>query len=325
MPVLENIDYSPPALLRNPHFNTIYPHLFRKVNGVRYQRERMDTPDGDFLDLDFSKVGSDTLVLVVHGLEGNSERGYMQGMVRAINRNGWDAVAVNQRGCSGEANKLYVSYHSGKTDDLDTAVRYVLQKHHYQHLLLVGFSLGGNIVLKYTGENGSALPPFVKAVAAVSVPCDLKSASVALHHRSNFIYLKRFIRSLKKKALAKKQLFPEAPFTVAQIEGVKDFDDFDNMYTGPAHGFKDAEDYWAKSSSKQFLPRVTVPSLLINALDDSFLAAGCYPFEEARNNPQFHLVTPQFGGHVGFTQNWLLKDDMWHEHQVITFFKEHHP
>ena len=314
-------DYQPPFWLRNGHLNTLYIYLFRKVKGVVYQRSRIQTDDDDFLDLDFSKQGSNTIVLITHGLEGDSQTAYMQGMVKQINGAGWDAVALNQRGCSGEPNRLYSSYNSGKTDDIDTVVRYLTQQE-YQQIFLMGFSLGGNIMLKYAGEKGSAIDTRIKAVVGVSVPCDLAGSARQMAKPISYFYLHRLLRKLKQKAIAKKVRFPEAPFSTSQIKACRDFESFDDVYTAPAHGYKDAADYYAQCSSNQFIPSIKIPALLITAKDDPFLSSSCYPLEEAASNTNFQVDMQTYGGHVGFAVT-NLDSPLYSEIKVVEFFSSH--
>lgn len=241
-------------------------------------------------------------------------------MVRAMNNAGWDALAINMRSCSGEPNKLFSSYHSGRSDDIDTVIRHVQGLERYKSILLIGFSLGGNIILKYMGEKGENISEYIKSAVAISVPCDLRASSIHLSKHSNRVYYERLIRSLKKKALLKKQTFPDAPYTAKDVRKVKTFHDFDNIYTAPAHGFKDADDYYTKCSSKQFLPAITRPTLLINALDDPFFPDTCYPFEEAKSSSKFYLETPKYGGHVGFSNSMIPGQEYWHETRTVVFF-----
>src|SRR5208337_5373319 len=171
MPVIENSTYKAPYFLKNNHLQTVLPTLFRRVRGVSYKRVRIDTPDGDFLDLDYSYSGhsdSDRLVIVSHGLEGDSHRAYMKGMIRAFNRRGWDGIAFNFRGCSGEPNRRAVTYHSGKTDDLHCVIEYALSSGNYKVVTLVGFSLGANLTLKYAGERGNKIYPEIKSAVGIS-------------------------------------------------------------------------------------------------------------------------------------------------------------
>lgn len=315
-------EYRPPLLLRNQHFNTIYPALFRKVTGVSYQRERLDTPDGDFLDLDWSRTGGDTLLVAVHGLEGDSNSQYIRGLALAANTKGWDAVALNLRNCSGEPNRLYTSYHSGKSDDLDLLIDHLNTQFQYRNIVLAGFSLGGNISLKFAGEQSDRLQGRVRAVAAISVPTNLKASALHLRRYSNRVYLRRFLKSLKRKAIEKLRLFPEeATYTLQDLQRARNFTDYDNLYTAPAHGFRDADDYWSQCSSEQFIPDISVPTLIINAQDDPFLPEACYPHAQANGNPHVTLLAPRYGGHVGFATNHRLKGTFWQEMRMVEFFE----
>ena len=319
MPIISDSSYRPVYPFRNAHLNTIYPNLFRRVKSLSFQRQRIDTPDGDFLDLDFSTCDSKTAVLVVHGLEGNSYSGYASGLALAANRQGWDAIAMNLRGCSGEANRTHGAYHSGKTDDLDTAVQHLMKSHHYKEIILCGFSLGGNLVLKYAGEKGSQLPEIIKATVGVSVPCDLEGSARKLARLSNRAYLIRFLRTLKQKVRNKIRDHEDFPIQLNDLQRVRNFEDFDNLYTAPLHGFKNASDYYQQSSCHFYLYDIQVPTLLINALDDPFLTPECFPFSAATANPNLHFETPKFGGHVGFLTSKRLSIPPWHEDRIMDF------
>ncbi|GAK60762.1 alpha/beta hydrolase fold [Candidatus Vecturithrix granuli] len=317
MPLIDSLSYTPPLIFRNHHLHTIYPSLFRRVNGVRFKRERIDTPDGDFIDLDWSRIGSEKLLLAIHGLEGSSRSRYIPGIIRAFQRRGWDGVAYNLRGCSGELNRTLRFYHSGDTADLDVVVRYILRHHHYTQLAIVGFSLGGNITLKYVGECGTSVPKELTHAAAVSAPCDLQSSSWKLAESSNILYMKNFLCHFHRKIRMKMRQFP-GQISDERFHQIKNFKDYDDRYTAPLHGFASAEDYWAKCSAKPYLPGIRIPTLLINALDDPFLPEACYPVAEAKQNPHFFLEMPSLGGHVGFvTQN--SRQEYWHESQITAF------
>lgn len=320
MPIQATSSYMANFYFRNKHLNTVHSHLFRKIEDVHYTRTRIETPDHDFLDLDLSSVNNDTLVIIAHGLEGSANSTYVKGMVRAMNTAGWDALAVNMRSCSGEPNRLFSSYHSGRSDDIDTVVQYLESLDHYSKIMLVGFSLGGNIILKYVGEKGADISQAIEAAVAISVPCDLRASSIHLSKNSNKIYYERLIRSLKRKALLKKQSFPNAPYRTKDVKAVKTFHDFDNIYTAPAHGFNDADDYYSKCSSKQFIPTIQCPALLINALDDPFIPEACYPYEEAKGHSNFYFETPIYGGHVGFNHSIVPRTELWHESRAVAFF-----
>ncbi len=318
MPVLNQSDYRAPFLFRNRHLLTIYPSLFRKVSGVDYQRSRITTADDDFIDLDFSTTGSRHIVIILHGLEGNSYRKYMLGMAAAFNKNNFDTVAMNFRGCSGAPNKRLRFYHSGETEDLDTVVQYVKRLGKYETIHLAGFSLGGNVMLKYIGEKVGNIDNCIKSAVAVSVPCDLKDSAAALERKQNVIYMKRFIRELEIKLRHKKELYPEY-INLDGYSSIKTFRQFDDRYTAPMHGFKNAADYWEQSSCRQFLEKIRIPVLLINALDDPFLGKACFPYEEAAKNDCFYLETPKYGGHVGFVT--FNGTQYWSERRAVAFIR----
>lgn len=318
MPIIKNSTYSPSTLFKNSHINTMYRVGFGDSKGD-FDRKRVELSDGDFLDLDFSLVGSKKIAVLIHGLEGSSSSTYIVSLTKVLNENGYDTVALNLRGCSGEANRLLCSYHSGKTEDVHEAIQFVQSNYDYKEINLVGFSLGGNLTLKYIGEE---YRPAINTAIAVSVPCDLSSSSFALNKLSNRIYLNRFLKTLKEKAYQKLEQFPNSFLTKEAIENVKNFREFDDLFTGPANGFENSEDYYLKNSCKQFIPAIKTRSLLINALDDPFLTPDCYPISEATANSFFHLETPKYGGHVGFVTYLNITKQLWCENRILTFIKE---
>ncbi|WP_139924368.1 YheT family hydrolase [Hymenobacter sp. DG01] len=303
MPLIAHSPYQPPFYLFNGHLQTIVPSLWRTVPEVRYQRERVETPDGDFLDLDWScrpgPAPTDRLGIVSHGLEGDASRPYVRGMVRALNQAGLDALAWNYRSCSGEMNRLLRSYHLGDTDDLDFVVRYALGTGRYRRVYLTGFSAGGNVTLKYLGENPARVPQEVQRAAVFSVPTDLKASSHHIARLENRIYLNRFMKTLRAKMRAKAELLP-GQVDLTDIDLLQDFPQFDNRFTAPMHGFKSADEYYEHASSGRYLGNIQVPTLLVNAQNDPFLPPSCFPREVAARSPYVYLETPSDGGHVGF-------------------------
>lgn len=322
MPVIEST-YRPPALLTNGHLQTIYTSLFRRTPDVPYERERILTPDDDFLDLDWLRVGERKVAILSHGLEGNTQRDYMKGMARTLTAGGWDVLAWNFRGCSGEPNQQLYSYHSGATHDLHTVISHVLENHSYSEIALIGFSLGGNMTLKYLGERGANVYPQIKRAVAFSVPIDLASSGVELAKPANRMYMIRFLRYLREKLEIKQMLFP-GEIDLTDYNKIKDFQGFDDRYTAPLHGFRDAQDYWAQSSSKQFLTSITVPTLLINAKNDPFLSEECFPLSEAEQNGNFFLEVPASGGHVGFI-TFGNSGHYWSEARAAVFLNSENP
>ncbi len=299
MPIIKST-YKPPFLFQNGHFSTIYSAKVRVAPKIKQTRERIFLPDEDFIDLDWSFATAKTnkLVILLHGLEGNGQRTYIKGAASHINQNNMDAVAVNYRGCSGEPNNLYRSYNAGATEDLDAVVNHILQKDLYDEISLNGFSLGGNLLLKYLGER-TQVPAQIKKAIAVSTPLVLKESLEKLNKAHNIIYNTSFLLDLKRKLKQKAIQFPEQTST-EEINKVKTLLDFDNIYTSKAHGFKDAYDYYHKNSSLQFLPEIKIPVLLLQAQNDSFLSPSCFPVDVAQNHKNIFLEAPKYGGHVGF-------------------------
>jgi len=312
-----NCPYQPPIIFRNGHVSTIYSAIFRRVKGVVYHRERLELPDGDFLDLDwsFSESKSDRVMVLLHGLEGGSTRPYMLGMAKAFNRRGWDVIAVNFRGCTAVPNRLYKSYHGGATDDLELILQQIQKNKNYCRMGLVGFSLGANLLLKYLGE-GRKYPRGLIGGVAISVPCSLSTSLEQLNLPSNFAYRIKFLAQLKKKFKQKFQMFPERfPGGFPQI---KTLIDFDNCYTSKAHGFLDAKDYYQKNSCIAYLTNIQHPVLILNAKNDSFLAGDCYPTSQADENPYIQLEISKYGGHVGYV---AAKNLFYSERRAADFFE----
>jgi predicted alpha/beta-fold hydrolase len=297
MPYIEDPEYRPNRFLRNGHLATFYPYLFRALDKLPFKRHRINTPDDDFLDLDFLQQGAKQAVFLCHGLEGDTSSQYIKGMSTFFFKKGFDVIAINYRGCSGEMNKKARAYHSGATDDLRIALQQSIRG--YENVHLIGFSLGGNLVLKYAGENPEQLENNIRTITGISVPCDLSKAARVLEKAENKLYTLRFLVSLKRKLKEKAIYFP-SEIDMGLWKYVKTLRDFDNYYTGPIHGFKDAEDYYAQSSCLQFLQNINIPSLILNAKDDPFLHPSSFPVEIAKNSNTIYLHETTYGGHVGF-------------------------
>jgi hypothetical protein len=288
--------FHPPPGLRGGHVQTLLGALCRQRNGSAFQRERWELEDGDFLDLDWMRRGNSRVAILSHGLEGSSAQGYIRGLAAALGSAGWDVLAWNFRGCSGEPNRLPRFYHSGETEDLRALVERVAGGH--EQIALAGFSLGGNLTLKYLGE--AAPHPRVAVAAAISVPIDLASCARRLDRDpGNRLYLRRFLASMRAKIAAKARQFPDA-FDVRELRAVTTFEQFDGRFTAPLHGFRDAEDYWTRCSARQWLAGIRTPTLLLNARDDPFLTPACFPESAAAAHPHLFFEAPASGGHVGF-------------------------
>lgn len=304
--------YRPPTLLFNRHLETIYPSLLRKVKFHAPQRERISTPDDDFLDLDWYTQHASKLVIISHGLEGNSSRSYVLGMARAFFYAGYDVLAWNYRGCSGEVNRQLRFYHSGATDDLHTVVSHAASR--YEDIRLVGFSLGGNLTLKYVGE--SHVHSAVKKVIGISVPLNLHTSCQVISRPVNWIYTKRFLLSLTAKIKAKPAL--ASVLDLDKLNTIRTLLEFDDHFTGPLHGFAGAVDYYSQCSAIRFLPAIRVPTLILSAQNDPFLSPDCYPESVSE-----HVKTsyPARGGHVGFARfggNGLY----WSEMEAVSFMDD---
>lgn len=297
MPLLKPSSYNRPKWLFNSHLETIIPSIFRKIEIINPEHERIPTFDNDFLDLDWYRAGSSQLIIISHGLEGNSTRPYMLGMAKLFLKNNFDVLNWTYRGCGTELNKQAILYHSGATYDLDQVVQHA--KNDYQEIYLIGFSLGGNLTLKYLAEIGSNIQKIKKGVA-ISVPLHLASSSQKISSRENILYSSRFLKSLKRKIFKKSKTHPnEIPFK--NLKKVKTLTDFDQYFTGPLHGFQGAADYYQKNSSLYFLDQIKVPTLVINAQNDPFLTEKCFPVKLAKTLESVYFEFPKHGGHVGFT------------------------
>lgn len=220
-------------------------------------------------------------------------------MAAALIRRGWDVLAWNFRGCGREPNRLLRMYHSGATEDLHAVVCHAMENHPSESIDLIGFSLGGNLTLKYVGERTADLSNRLHGAVAFSTPCDLACSSRQLSSRANWIYMERFLRAMRAKVRVKERMFPDQ-LDLSGLHRIRTFREFDDRFTAPLHGFRDAEDYWARNSCRRFLPLIALPTLLVNAANDPFLGPGCYPREEAAASDAFYFEAPDTGGHVGF-------------------------
>ncbi|OOG73639.1 YheT family hydrolase [Algoriphagus sp. A40] len=319
MPILLSTYQKPPAYLFNGHLETIVPSLFRKIEGVEYFREKITTPDGDFLNLDWSKIGGEKLLVISHGLEGDSRRHYAMGLAKLFNQNGIDVLAWNNRSCGGEMNMKPILYHHGSSYDLETVIQHVVNQFHYKEIFLAGISMGGAQTLKYLGEKGSNLAGQITKAAVYSTPCNLASSAATLKSPSNLFYKNRFLGKLKKKMGAKAVQFPDM-VDLDLLRKVKDFDAFDTKFTARIHGFKDAADFYKSVSADNWMQDIAIPTLIINALNDPLLGPECYPTKLAESKSEIFLEMPKRGGHTGFVVKNL--EFTWAEFRFLNFLTE---
>ena len=338
MPLIAPSSYEPPTRLWNGHLQTIIPSLFRKVP-VAYVRERIETPDDDFLDLDFavaskqspvnsssteksadnwSLITDNCLIILSHGLEGSSTSPYLAGMVRFLTGQGFNCVAWHYRSCSGEMNRQQRFYHVGETGDLDFVVQHALTKG-YQTIYLMGFSAGGNVTLKYLGEKGESINPAIKKAVVFSVPMDLMGSSRRLEQWDSLVYNYRFNRTLKRKVLAKAAVMPGV-FPTEAVQKTRNVREFDDTFTAPMNGFRDVTDYYTRSSSLPFIPNIAVPTLIINAKNDPFLSPECFPTALATELSNVWMEFPEQGGHCGFpSKTGGIQGTYWSEERTLDF------
>ena len=296
----ETAPYRAPAWLPGGHLQTIYANLFIRVPPIEYRRERLELADGDFLDFDWIDGTSGAPVVVLfHGLEGSADSPYALDLMATVQARGWHGVVAHFRGCSGEDNRLPRAYFAGDSEDIECMLRHVKSQHTDAPVYTVGVSLGGNALLKWLGEQGEAARMLVERAAGISAPLDLTAAGHALDQGfSRRVYTARFLVTLKAKALRKAARFPRM-LDAGAIAAATTFREFDSLVTARLHGFRDAEDYWLKVSSKPLLKFIAVPTLVINARNDPFLPAWALPNQDDVSSAVL-LEQPASGGHVAF-------------------------
>ena len=310
--------YRAPGWLPGGHAQTLYGVLFAHAK-IGWRRERWDTPDGDFIDVDRLPGTADApLVALFHGLEGSSRSHYACALARELARRGWRGAVVHFRGCSGEPNRLPRAYHSGDADE----IRWILGRLKSESrgpLFAVGVSLGGNALLKWLGEDAGAAQ-VVSAAAAVSAPVDLMAAGDALGRGFNLVYTRAFLATMRRKAEEKLARFPGL-FDGQAMRSARTLREFDNVVTAPLHGFRDTDDYWTRASSKPVLGRIEVPTLLLNARNDPFLPEAALP-GSAELSAAVRAEFPGEGGHAAFVSGPFPGDIAWMPRRVAAFFEE---
>ena len=309
--------YRAPAWLPGGNLQTLYPALLAPRPRVRYRRQRWDTPDSDFIDLDWIENQDSgleiadqerPLLVLFHGLEGSSNSHYARALMHAARQRGWQGVVVHFRGCSGEINRLPRAYHSGDSTEIDWILRQLRTLHGDGPLFAVGVSLGGNALLKWLGEQGEAAHAVVQRAAAISAPIDLHAAGNALEQGFNMVYTKNFLATMKRKSLAKLRVHPGL-FDETRLRATRTLREFDDLITSRLHGYDGVDDYYTRASSKPHLVRIAVPTLLLNARNDPFLPGTTLP-DPVQLSAAVTAAFPDQGGHVGFpddkgTLTWM--------------------
>lgn len=302
--------------LRSGHLETLRPFLLAPNLILPYERERIPTPDDDFLDLDWILRSNQKLAIISHGLEGNSRRPYVKSMARYFAKRGFDILAWNYRSCSEEMNIQLRLYHHGVTDDLETVINHAISTRRYKKIVLIGFSMGGSTTLKYLGENSYNTPKHIVGAATFSVPCNLWDSALQLTSWDNKFYKDRFLKKMIRKVKLKHDQFP-GDINIEGIDKITSFGEFDERFTAPLHGFRNARHFYKTSTADLHFLGIKVPSLIVNALNDPMLGEQCYPYETCKHHQYLFLETPRCGGHVGFRLRW--KRHNWMDERAYKF------
>jgi len=311
-PGLQLPEYRPVSFHARGHGHTIILSMLGRKKRPPHRRVRIDTPDGDFLDLDVSEPREPrALAILIHGLEGSSDRYYIAGLSRKLFKEGYVTVAMNFRGCSGEMNRMRRFYHSGETGDLQTVMDWTQEQWPGLPRYAAGFSLGANVLLKSLGELSANHP--LKAAAAISAPFDLKEGSLAIGKGFNKVYEKYFLLTLKQKLEQKRKVYPDLP----RFDG-RTLYEFDDQVTAPVHGFRDADDYYATSSCGPYVSRIRKPALVIHSRLDPLCPFEMVPKQDIRQNPMLNAVFTNDGGHVGFAS----RPAGWLNRAVAAYFRQ---
>lgn len=309
--------FKPAWWCRGPHLQTLWPVLFRPRSRLSLRSERLLLPDGDFVDLDWSGQDGAPIVILLHGLEGGRRSHYARGMLQALPQAGLRAVLMHFRGCSGEPNRLARAYHSGDTGDLDFLIATLRQREPQTPLLAVGFSLGGNVLLKWLGEQGARA--VLSGAVAVSVPFLLHAATIHMNQGFSRFYQWWLVRHLRRSYL-RKRLAGRLP--ARAVRALRTFYAFDDRITAPLHGFEGAMHYYTASSSRQYLPYIRTPTLILQAADDPFMPPGVIPAAEELSTSTRLEVYPQ-GGHVGFVAGYFpWRPQYWLEQRIPPWLQQ---
>ncbi|HLX22704.1 MAG TPA: hydrolase [Usitatibacter sp.] len=312
--------FIPAAWLPHAHLQTVYGSLFARAPRVAFRRERWDTPDGDFVDVDFVEGPEGApWVHLFHGLEGSTQSTNVRAMMAHVAARGWRGSVLHFRGCSGEPNRLPRAYHSGDSEEIDWVLRRMRPRAGGAPFYAAGISLGGNALAKWLGERGDDASGIVDRAAVLGAPLDLMAAGDALERGFAILYTRHFLATLKKTSLAKLDRFPGL-YDAGKVRAARTLREFDNVVTAPLHGFRDTDDYWTRASSKPWLASIRVPTLVANARDDPFLPESALP-APGEVSPAVTLEFPHRGGHVGFVSGRFPGNVDWLPRRVLHFFE----
>ena len=314
--------YRAPFYLFNGHLQTLWPvwQTLRKP-AIALPRERWETPDGDFIDVDCINRGAadKPIVILFHGLEGNSQSHYARGLAAVLQQIGWTGYVPHFRGCSGELNRLPRAYHSGDSEEIDWILKRFKQRDPQRTYFATGVSLGGNALMKWLGEQGEDATDVIQAAAAISPPMDVGACGAWLDQGTNQkVYTQHFLRTMKAQSEARLQQFPGL-FEAERMRNATTLREFDDTVTAPLHGFKDVDDYWTRASALPVLQSIRLPTLLLMPRNDPFLPDACYPTVYPAS---VTLETPDNGGHVGFSGGHGTSKDLWLPSRIINFFAQ---
>ncbi len=313
MPILKS-NYRPPTYLFNGQLQTIAPFFWVKPDRTLYQTEKLELPDGDFTELDWIRAGHDRLMIICHGLEGNSRSHYVQQMAQHFSALKWDILAIHARSCGREINRSPMLYHGGSTSDIEVAVTTYAAK--YKSLVLVGFSLGANMLLNYAGRHRT--PANLQAIATFSVPCDLQRSEQQIDRWINRVFAQKFLYKMKNKVRKLEAHYP-GTFDVDALDEMKSLQSFNANYTAPCSGFTSIDDFYAAGGCLNSLSEIRIPTLLVNAQNDPFLSDSSYPVELAKKSDHIFFDMPRQGGHSAFP---ITTTESWMPGKVEQFFHE---
>lgn len=315
MPIITESSYSRrPLWYFNSYMETLIPYFTTKVNQVKYERERLELKDGDFIDLDWLSNDSNDLILISHGLEGNSKDHFIEKSAAALHAKAYDILVWHYRSCSGEMNRLERFYEHGDIVDLHDVILHA-SKRNYQRIILLGFSMGGTMVINYLGKEPH---PLVKKGIVFSAPIDLNAAAINLSRGFNRQLEKSFVKKWKKKIERKALDFPNI-FDLEALNNASSLREIYEFHILPLHGYPSLDDYNSKWYSAQFIPKIKVPLLIVNAKNDPLLSENCYPKEVCEKSKSVYLEIPKYGGHTGFTK--CKEGKLWYVWRIEKFLE----